>query len=54
MLLATAEGRDPRQAASDLPPAARAVTSLDAARLLFTAFPVQLSDGPAPEEDETT
>jgi len=54
VLLATAEGRDPRQAASDLPPAARAVTSLDAARLLFTAFPVQLSDGPAPEEDETT
>ncbi|RPF32262.1 acyl-CoA dehydrogenase family protein [Streptomyces sp. TLI_185] len=54
VLLAMAEGRDPRQAASELPPAARAVTSLDAARLLFTAFPVQLSDGPAPEEDETT
>ena len=54
VLLAMAEGRDPRQAAADLAPAARAVTSLDAARLLFTAFPVQLSDGPAPEEDETT
>ncbi|MGW3119885.1 acyl-CoA dehydrogenase family protein [Streptomyces sp. NPDC001107] len=54
VLLALAEGRDPRQAAADLPPAACALTSLDAARLLFTAFPVQLSDGPAPEEDETT
>ncbi|GAA2509218.1 acyl-CoA dehydrogenase family protein [Streptomyces longisporus] len=54
VLVALAEGRDPRQAASDLPPAARALTSLDAARLLFTAFPVRLSDGPAPEEDETT
>ncbi|MFF4505971.1 acyl-CoA dehydrogenase family protein [Streptomyces sp. NPDC001401] len=54
VLLALAEGRDPRQAASDLPAAARALTSLDAARLLFTAFPVRLSDGPAPEEDETT
>ncbi|MER6418976.1 acyl-CoA dehydrogenase family protein [Streptomyces sp. NPDC001137] len=54
VLVALAEGRDPRQAASDLAPAARALTSLDRARLLFTAFPVQLSDGPAPEEDETT
>ncbi|MFF4801829.1 acyl-CoA dehydrogenase family protein [Streptomyces sp. NPDC001351] len=54
VLVALAEGRDPRQAASDLPSAARALTALDAARLLFTAFPVQLSDGPAPEEDETT
>ncbi|MFF4358101.1 acyl-CoA dehydrogenase family protein [Streptomyces sp. NPDC001604] len=54
VLLALAEGRDPRQAASDLPPAARALTSLDAERLLFTAFPVRLSDGPASEEDETT
>ncbi|GAA3779349.1 hypothetical protein GCM10022403_012520 [Streptomyces coacervatus] len=54
VLLALAEGRDPRQAAADLPAAARALTRLDAARLLFTAFPVLLSDGPAPEEDETT
>lgn len=54
VLVALAEGRDPRQAASDLPSAARALTSLDAARLLFTAFPVRLSDGAAPEEDETT
>ncbi|MGW2720128.1 acyl-CoA dehydrogenase family protein [Streptomyces sp. NPDC001492] len=53
-LVALAEGRDLRRAASDLAPAARALTSLDRARLLFTAFPVRLSDGPAPEEDETT
>ncbi|MGI5453397.1 acyl-CoA dehydrogenase family protein [Streptomyces sp. CA-249302] len=54
VLLALADGRDPRQAGPDLPPAARALTRLDAARLLFTAHPVQLSDGPSPEEDQTT
>ncbi|MFC8516859.1 acyl-CoA dehydrogenase family protein [Streptomyces sp. NPDC057257] len=54
VLLALADGRDPRQAGPDLPPAARALNRLDAARLLFTAHPVQLSDGPSPEEDETT
>jgi alkylation response protein AidB-like acyl-CoA dehydrogenase len=54
VLLALAEGRDPRQAGADLPAAARALARLDAARLLFTALPVQLSDGPASQEDETT
>ncbi|MFE6285158.1 acyl-CoA dehydrogenase family protein [Streptomyces sp. NPDC057877] len=59
VLLARAEGRDPRQAAPDLPPAHRALTRLDAARLLFTAHPVPLSDappGPAEEDvdEETT
>ncbi|MFD9004709.1 acyl-CoA dehydrogenase family protein [Streptomyces sp. NPDC059582] len=54
-LLAEADGRDPRRAGADLPPAAHALTRLDAARLLFTAHPVQLSDGPGtgqPEEPE--
>ncbi|MFJ6087368.1 hypothetical protein ACIQI8_38870 [Streptomyces sp. NPDC092369] len=59
VLLALADGRDPRQAATELPPAVRALTRLDAAGLLFTAFPVQLSDErPEPDEghegDETT
>ncbi|MCI3275665.1 acyl-CoA dehydrogenase family protein [Streptomyces cylindrosporus] len=54
VLLALADGRDPRQAGPELPPAARALNRLDAARLLFTAHPVQLSDGPSPEKDETT
>ncbi|MGW1212283.1 acyl-CoA dehydrogenase family protein [Streptomyces sp. NPDC002499] len=56
VLLALADGRDPRQAASELASAVRALTRLDAAGLLFTALPVQLSDGrPESEEgDETT
>ncbi|MFD0313957.1 acyl-CoA dehydrogenase family protein [Streptomyces flavalbus] len=57
VLLALAEGRDPRQAAPDLPPAHRALTRLAAARLLFTAHPVPLSDGPGEDledHEETT
>ncbi|MEU3252033.1 acyl-CoA dehydrogenase family protein [Streptomyces sp. NPDC006997] len=52
VLLARAEGRDPRQAAPDLPPARRALTRLATARLLFTAHPVPLSDGPGDEDHE--
>ncbi|WP_280877814.1 acyl-CoA dehydrogenase family protein [Streptomyces pseudovenezuelae] len=55
VLLALADGRDPRQAAPELPPAVRALTRLDAAGLLFTALPVQLSDGrPESEEGDAT
>jgi alkylation response protein AidB-like acyl-CoA dehydrogenase len=58
VLLAHAEGRAPRQAAPDVLPAGRALARLDDARLLFTALPVPLADGPGTEEpeegDETT
>ncbi|CAM5431955.1 hypothetical protein SGLAM104S_00471 [Streptomyces glaucescens] len=52
VLLAHAEGRAPRQAAPDVPPAGRALARLDDARLLFTALPVPLADGPGTEEPE--
>jgi alkylation response protein AidB-like acyl-CoA dehydrogenase len=53
LLLALAEGRDPRTAGRDIAPAGRLLTELDAARRLFTALPVRLCDRPGPEDEET-